>query len=79
MTIYTSHERYSRHLFGCPAGGRTLDAVGLNPERPYGPLWRRLPYPIERATTRIGPELGRQVVVKVEAGVSRRSSEALAS
>jgi hypothetical protein len=34
--------------------------VGLNPERPYGPLWRRLPYSVERATTRIDPEPGRQ-------------------
>jgi hypothetical protein len=53
--------------------------VGLDPERPCGPLWRSIPYSVERATTRIDPELGRQVVVKVEAGASRRSSEALAS
>ena len=24
MTIYIGHERCSRHIFGCPAGGRTL-------------------------------------------------------
>jgi hypothetical protein len=60
------------------ADGRWM-LVGLNPERPYGPLWRSLPYSVERVMTRIDPELGRQVVVKVEAGASRRSSEALAS
>ncbi|MFZ0599813.1 MAG: hypothetical protein WAN05_00190 [Roseiarcus sp.] len=53
--------------------------VGLDPERPCGPLCRSLPYSAERVTTRIDPELGRQVVVKVEAGASRRSSEASAS
>ena len=53
--------------------------VGLNPERPYGALWRRLPYSVERVTRRVDSEFGRQVVVKVEAGASRRSSEALAS
>jgi hypothetical protein len=56
------------------ADGRWM-LVGLDLERPCGPLWRRLPYLVERATTRIDPELGRQVVVKVEAGASRRSSE----
>ncbi len=53
--------------------------VGLDPERPCGPLWRNIPHSVEWAMTRIGPELGRQVVVKVEVGASRRSSEALAS
>ena len=51
--------------------------VGLNPERPYGPLWRRLPYSVERATTPLS--LAAKVVARVEAGASRRSSEALAS
>ena len=53
--------------------------VGLDSERPCGLLWRGIPYSVERAMTRIDPELGRQVVVKVEVGASRRSSEALAS
>jgi hypothetical protein len=78
MTIYIGHERCSRHLFGCPTVGRWA-LVGLDPERPCGPLWRRLPYSVERAMTRIDPELGRQVVVKVEVGASRRLRKALAS
>ena len=79
MTIYIGHERCSRHLFGCPAGGRALEAGRAQSGRPYGPLWRRLPYSVERATTRIDLSLAAKVVARVEAGASRRSSEALAS
>jgi|ERR1700677_1950969 len=54
MIIYTGHERgCSRHLFGCPAGGRTLDVGRLNPERPYGPLWRSTPYSVERPRVQV--------------------------
>jgi hypothetical protein len=48
--------------------------LGPDPDQPCGLLWRSAPF-----STQMGLERGRQVVVKVEAGASRRSSRALAS
>ena len=73
MTIYIGHERCSRHLFGCPAGGRALDAGRAQSGTA---VWTALAKPsllVERATTRIVLSLAAKVVARVDAGASRRS------